>query len=176
MNEIWKDIVGYENLYQISNLGRVKSLKFGKENILSPGVTKNGYHLVNLCMYGKVQRCLVHRLVAMTFILNLENKNCVDHINGIRNDNRVENLRWVTIKENSNFPLARKNNSDSKLNNPKLLKPILQIDKNTGAVIKEYPSIKDASREVNVHNSSISHVASGKSKQKTAGGYIWRYA
>lgn len=177
INEVWRDIPGYKNLYQISDQGRVRSLKFGKEKILSPGLNKNGYYHIALCLNGKIRRFFVHRLVAMTFIFNPENKDCVDHINGVRSDNRLENLRFCTKKENSNFPLARKNNSDSKLNNPKLLKPVLQIDKNTGDVIKEYSSINEASREANVHNSSISHCCSSnsKKKQKTAGGFIWKY-
>ena len=123
MQEIWRDISGYEGLYQVSNLGNVKSLNFrgtGKEMVVSL-TNKAGYNLVSI----KGTSYRVHRLVALAFIPNPENKPFIDHINGIRNDNRVENLRWVTNKENSNFPLAKKNKSKAQINNPKLSKPVL---------------------------------------------------
>lgn len=178
VNETWKDIPGYENLYQISSTGRVKSLNYrrtSEEKILRPGLnsSSSGYYFVSLCKNGEWKYFRVHRLVALSFIPNPENKECVDHINGDRLDNRVENLRWCTQKENHNFPLAKKNKSQSLINNPKLLKPILQIDKNTGEVIKEYPSIKDASKQLGIDQSQISKCAKGK--EKSAGGFIWRY-
>ena len=177
MNEIWKDIVGYEGLYQISNLGRVKSLNYnrtGKENILSPGLSSNGYYHVSLCKNGEMKDFNVHRLVALSYIPNLDNKPCVDHINGNRLDNRVENLRWCTNKENCNFPLAKKNNSIAHINHPKKSKPILQIDINTGEVINEFPSGKEVERQLEISNGNISNCCNGK--LKTAYGYIWRYA
>ena len=177
MNEIWKDIVGYEGLYQISNLGRVKSLNYnrtGKENILSPGLNNSGYYHVALCKNGKSKFSLIHRLVALSFIPNLDNKECVDHINGNRLDNRVENLRWCTNKENCNFPLAKKNKSQSLINHPNKSKAILQIDKVTGEVINEFPSIMEVERQLGIGRSNTSNCCNGK--LKTAGGYIWRYA
>lgn len=117
MEEIWKDIKDYEGLYQISNLGKVKrlvSVKCKKERFLS--ITKDkkfGYCRVMLCKNNKTKRFLIHRLMAEHFIPNPENKLCIDHINGIRDDNRIENLRWCTHKENNNFPIARKHNSES---------------------------------------------------------------
>ena len=107
MKEIWKDIKGYEGMYQVSNLGRVRSLKYGKYKILK-GSKTNGYLQVRLSKNGYQTTYRIHRLVAETFIDKIEGKNCVDHINGIRDDNRSENLRWCTVKENSNFPLAIK--------------------------------------------------------------------
>lgn len=109
--EIWKDISGYEGLYQISNLGRVKSLpriRIGKGipyitkgKILknSPGAT-GGYLRVNLCKNYKQTFFYVHRLVADAFIPKIEGKNVVNHINGLKTDNRVENLEWSTIEDN----------------------------------------------------------------------------
>lgn len=113
MEEIWKDIVGYEGLYQVSNLGRVKrlvSVKCKTERFIA--ITKDkkfGYCRVMLCKNNKTKRFLIHRLLAEHFIPNPENKPCIDHINGDRSDNRIENLRWCTYKENNNFPIARKN-------------------------------------------------------------------
>ena len=96
--EVWKDIQGYECLYQVSNLGRVKSLRRSKIRKLCKD--RGGYLCVSLKKHGTVKLCKVHRLVAIAFIPNPENKPQVDHINRIRNDNRVCNLRWVTNTEN----------------------------------------------------------------------------
>ena len=174
MNEIWKDIVGYEGLYQISNLGRVKSLKFGKEKIMNSLKNSNGYLSICLSKGGIQKRYFIHRLVALVFIPNPDNKPCVDHINGIRTDNRVNNLRWCTNKENQNFPLARKNNSIAHINHPKKSKAVLQIDKVTGKIIKEYLSTMEAARQLGIDQSSISKCCNGK--LKTTGNYTWKYA
>ena len=112
MEEVWKDIPGYEGWYQVSNLGRVKRLKkvhcnHGKvniverEHILTPSMDKKGYLIVILTNNGEKKKYFkVHRLVAESFIENNQNKPQVDHINRIKDDNRVENLRWVTNSEN----------------------------------------------------------------------------
>jgi len=124
MKEIWEDIEGYEELYQISNLGRVKSLEryrkgkrgantFCKERILIDRVSNNGYSQICLSKDNAKKLLLVHRLVAKAHIPNDQNLSCVDHINGVRTDNRVENLRWCSHKDNLNFDLARKNISKS---------------------------------------------------------------
>ncbi len=110
MIEIWKDIEGYEGLYQVSNLGRVKSLpkqhRYGSksERILQCGKTKKqklaiDYPSVILCKNGTYKSIRIHRLVALHFIENPENKESVNHINGIKNDNRVENLEWASPSE-----------------------------------------------------------------------------
>lgn len=108
MTEIWKDIAGYEGLYEISSLGRVKSLPkmsgscMRKEKILGSKnrLTKDGYARVNLYKDGKGKDFRVCRLVATHFISNPENKQTVNHINGIKTDDRAENLEWATLKEN----------------------------------------------------------------------------
>lgn len=106
MKELLVDICGFEGLYQISNQGRVFSVK-KKIFIKLDENNQQGYQVVKLCKNGKRYKFRVHRLVAEAFIPNPENKPCVDHINTIRNDNRVENLRWVTYKENLDNPLTR---------------------------------------------------------------------
>lgn len=109
--EIWKDIEDYEGLYQISNLGRVKSLERKikrrndriqtvKERILKLNLDKEGYHTVKLHKEGKGKNFKVHRLVALAFISNPDNKLEVNHIDGIKTDNKVTNLEWNTRNEN----------------------------------------------------------------------------
>lgn len=114
--EEWRPINGYEGLYEVSNLGRIKSLNCNhtkKEGILKLYNDKDGYLMVKLSKDKNNRLFRVHRLVAEAFIPNPENKPCVDHINTIKNDNRVENLRWVTYKENSNNPLTKKHINES---------------------------------------------------------------
>lgn len=103
--EVWKIIY---NDYAISNLGNLKSLKYGKEKPIKLQKDSKGYLKANLLSNGKTIRCRIHRLVAMAFIPNFENKEQVNHINGIKDDNRLENLEWCTAKENTKH--AFKNN------------------------------------------------------------------
>lgn len=144
--EIWKDIQGFENLYQVSNFGRVKSLgngksynsNFSKERILKGKVDKDGYIEYSLCKSGKPNFVRSHRLVAMAFIPNIENKPIIDHINNIKDDNRVENLRWVTNQENiSKSYHIDKTNSLVALNKKTRIKiKCLDIDITCNSLIK----------------------------------------
>ena len=114
--EIWKPIKDYEGLYEVSNLGRVKSLNYkgtGKGKILKNIECSNGYLTVSLTKNGKQKVFYIHRLVAVTFIPNPENKPCIDHINTIRTENCIWNLRWVTYEENNNNSLTKKKMSEN---------------------------------------------------------------
>jgi len=103
VEEIWKDVIGYEKLYQVSNLGRIKSLKYGKERILKGGVNSSLYLSVCFCKYNKQKSMNVHQLVAEAFLNHKidGHKLVVDHINDDKLDNRLENLQIVTQRFNS---------------------------------------------------------------------------
>jgi predicted XRE-type DNA-binding protein len=102
--EVFKDVVGYEGLYQVSNEGRVKSLDYrrtGEESILKGRPNrKDGYLRVNFCKDGIKKDFYIHRLTALAFLPNSENKSEVNHKNGIKADNHLENLEFTTPKEN----------------------------------------------------------------------------
>ena len=124
--EIWKDIEGYEGYYQISNLGRVKSLEqiknnslgtkfYRKEQIFKQQISKKGYCVATLNKEGKRKTLFVHRLVALAFLENLDNKPQVNHKNCIKTNNEVENLEWVTGSENCKH--SYENNLNTNLKN-----------------------------------------------------------
>ena len=154
VEETWRDIKNYNSLYQVSNKGRVKSLKFGKERILKKYHTNNQgkYFLVGLTKKSKTRNILVARLVADAFIPNIDNKPCVNHINGNRIDNRVENLEWCTYKENSEHAWRTKLYKTNKKVLMKTLgdEPILVFD-----------SQSEAYRSTGINQSTISKCCRG---------------
>ena len=98
--EIWKDIKGYEGVYQVSNLCKVRSLQYNKQKILKIGYTNKGYGSINLCKNGKISHRNVHRLVAETFIPNPNKYFCVNHKDENPRNNNVDNLEWCTGLQN----------------------------------------------------------------------------
>lgn len=168
--EIWKDIEGYEGLYQVSNLGRVKRLKgtyMSTERILKPRGNNTGYLQVHLCKNSKSKFDKVHRLVAQAFIPNPENKPQVNHIDENKTNNMVSNLEWVTVKENNNHGTRIER---AIISNQKKVKA---IDIANGEY-NYYESIKACGRELGIDPSSITKQLKGKLKQ--TGGYVFEYA
>ena len=177
MKEIWKDIKEYEGLYQVSNLGRIKSLYFKNEKILKGRLDKDGYILVRLYKNEKGINKKVHRLVAEAFVP--ECKIQVNHKNGIRDDNRAENLEYVTASENqlhAFYVLKRKHKILTEKEKEKLFsarsKSVIQYDVELNKKFV-YKSIREAERNTGISHISISRCC--RKKQETAGGYIWRY-
>ena len=159
--EIWKDIKGYENLYQISNLGNVLSV-YSNDRILKLNPNTDGYLIVNLSKNGTSKTMKIHRLVAQAFIPNPENKPEVNHIDENKQNNSVENLEWVTHKENCNY--GTRNERMRKTQSVK----IKCIETNT-----IYYGIRECAREMNLNHSSILKVLQGKYQK--AGGYTFEY-
>ena len=195
MEEIWKDVVGYEGLYQVSNLGRVKSLgfdKWHKGRILKPAFdSKGNYLFVGLHKDGKVTQRNVHRLVAESFIPNPNSLPCVNHINEIKTDNRAANLEFCTIEYNSNYGNAKKNmiesrrkNNEQEEINKKIKdakkrnqsysceKPVAQYTI-SGTLIATYESATDAERKTGISRGGIQRCCIGRYLQ--AKGFIWKY-
>ena len=179
--ELWKDIKGYEGVYQVSNLGRVKRVGRYKNQsgaewesgiILKPADNQKGYYFVNLSRDNKTAQKYVHRLVAEAFIPNPENKPTVNHINCDRSDNRAENLEWTTYRENNNHSIKVMKDAGKSKRNNRLSKIVQQIDLQ-GNVIKEYPSGREAQRKTGIPG--IDKVCAGAKYRKTAGGYFWKY-
>ena len=177
MNEIWKDIAGYEGLYQISSLGRVKSLG-NKSNHKKPIILKQSlvmqYLCVGLTKNSKGKMYKVHRLVADAFIPNPKNKPQVNHINGNKIDNRVENLEWNT--ESENLKHAFKNGLKKQYigSENSRSKQVKQIEIKTNVVINVFGSIREAERITGVPHSNITKCCNND--YKSAGGYIWRFS
>ncbi len=182
MQEIWKDIPGYEGLYQVSDLGRVKSLERYKNNnggfVKVPekifnGAPRNGYLLVGLSKGGKRKTCAIHRLVAIAFIPNPENKPTVNHINGNKTDNRAVNLEWNTDAENIRHAFATGLNGFEHSKNKKGSIPVAQYDTDMN-LVRTYPSMMEAERQTGIPNRNIALCCRGKYGR--IGGYIWKYA
>lgn len=183
MNEIWKDIQGYEGLYQVSNFGRVKSLdrmakcrggvyKLNKERIVFGGIGKYGYNTVCLRKENKRKYLLSHRLVAINFIPNPENKPKVNHINGVKTDNSIENLEWCTVSENTKHGFDVLGRKMKKGYEDKRSKSVMQVSLD-GFLQNIFGSINEAANTLGFHSGTIYGCLSGRAKK--AFGYKWYY-
>ena len=177
--EVWKDIAGYEGLYQISSLGNVKSLNYNrtkKERILTPGKRGSGYLFVCLCKVGKSKKFNIHRLVGDAFIENPKNFPQVNHIDEDKTNNCVDNLEWCTAKYNMNFGTRGARDLETKKlrNRKNAEKSVLQFTKD-GKFVNEYHSISEAERNTGIYQSNIVQCCKNRKRYKSAGGYIWKY-
>ena len=180
--EIWKDVLGYEGYYMVSNLGNVKSLerfRLGNkksltkvnERLLKYKIDKYGYKVYSLTKFAKTNMFTCHRLVAKSFIENPFNYDQVNHINGIKLDNRVYNLEWCNnshnMKEAYKLGLIKPKKSKDNI----LSKKVAKIK--DGEVICIYNSVADASKQNNVGKTAISNCLKGRSKSSC--GCKWSY-
>ncbi len=173
--EEWKDVEGYEGLYQVSNLEKVMNVKTGK--ILKPYLYQTGYYGVVLSKNNIKKHHFIHRLVAQAFIPNPENKPCINHINECRWDSPVWNLEWCTHKENNNYGKHSEKISVSKtgkLNPKRVSKPVIQYTLD-GQFVAEYPSMAEAQRLTGIFQTSIGQCCKGNNRYNTSGGYKWKF-
>lgn len=182
-NEIWEDIDNYVGFYQVSNLGRVRSIdrivkhwKYGvclrKGKILKQLTNTFNYKFVILYKDGKTKHHRVNRLVAQAFIPNPENLPQVNHKDENKSNNRVENLEYCDAKYNANYGTRNERSSYNRINHPLKSKQVLQYTFD-GDFVSEYPSMQEAQRQTGINQGCISACCNGK--QKTAGGYKWAF-
>lgn len=172
--EIWKDIVGYEGKYQVSNQGRVRTFfRHPEGRVLSQRKDKDGYMMCSPFKEGRRKVLKVHRLVALSFIPNPNGLPMINHKDENRANNKVENLEWCTSKYNANYGTHRVKLRNFAMFYGASLKPVLQYTKK-GTRIGEYISSRMAERETNIPHQNI--IQACRITSRTAGGFIWCYA
>jgi hypothetical protein len=176
MTEIWKPVKGYEGLYKVSNMGRIKSverymknhskLQLVPEKIKSPQDNGHGYLWVQLCKNSKCSYRYVHRLVAEAFIPNPDNKPQVNHLDYNKQNNCVDNLEWVTAKENNEYSMPNRKDKTG----PKGA-GVIKCDL-AGNELERYSGMREAERANNLANGVISKYF--KKNYSQCGGYLWK--
>lgn len=182
MKEIYKDIVGYDGKYKVSNLGNVMSMNYRgntkKQKVLTPIKHYHGYLLVHLVgENNKVKIKMIHTLVAEAFIPKVEGKRFVNHIDGDKHNNAVMNLEWVTAKENTDHAIRTGLRDPHKNNHPRgedtpNSRVVLQYTKD-GELVKRWGCVSDAARCVGCKPCSIQNNAAGRIKSMK--GFVWKY-
>lgn len=194
MKELWKDIQGYEGLYQVSNLGRVRSVAHVTEmtrngstfsyarkgKILSPLTRRHGY--LSVMLYGKgghskrnFKQFSIHRLVAEAFVENPNGYSEVNHIDECKTNNCADNLEWCDRKYNTNYGTTQQRRAEKLTNDPQMSKRVIQMDMR-GNVIREFPSLAEVHRELGYSAGNICNCCKHHPRYSHAYGYIWRYA
>lgn len=176
-NEIWKDVPDYEGLYIASNLGRIKSIAYRTNHVLKPGINSQGYACVILTKNTIRTSLKAHRIICLTFIDNPENKETVNHKDGIRDNNNVCNLEWATSSENIRHSFRCLDRNPSMRGNFGRLHhasiPVDQLSK-SGVILKQWESLRHIERELGYPHHHISNVCKGK--RISAYGYVWKFA
>ncbi len=183
--EIWRDVIGYEGLYQVSSLGRVRSYdrkvrsRYGNLRTIKGRILKilkiwSGYGYVRLSRGRVSKHHSIHRLVATTFIPNPSNLPCVNHKDENKFNNCVTNLEWCNWRYNANYGTRNTRVSQRRRNLESISKPVSQYSK-SGELICEYPSAKEAERITGINNANIISCCIGRLHCHSAGGYIWKY-
>lgn len=165
MEETWKNVVGFENKYKISNKGNVKALRSKTRRIAiikKPHHDKNGYLTIVLYSKHKTLSISLHRLVAIHFISNPKGEKQVNHINGIKTDNRVENLEWVSCKENIRHAWINGLSNVSHNQLKSVSNMVIDIKTNI-----TYKSITEASKAIGMKRRTLSHMLNGDHKNTT---------
>ena len=176
MEEVWRPINGYEGCYEVSNIGRIKSLnryvnprslRLVRCRIMVPWITK-GYFCVSLCRYGVIKKRYVHRLMASAFLLNPNNYPCINHKNGVKTDNIIENIEWFTYSYNnqhaldyglrdrkkSSRPGEKNPNAKLTLNDVLEIRQVLKNRKETQkSISKRYQVSEDTIQRINTNRS-----------------------
>ena len=181
--EVWLPIKGYENLYEVSNKGRIRSLnrlvkKWNGNRTIKGFIlkqyVKRGYYQIRLSKNGAYKYYQVHRLVAIAFIPNPKNLPCINHRDENRLNNCIENLEWCSYEYNNQYGTRGKKISNTHKNRYDCSRPVRQ--KLNGTIISTFPSLGEAARQTGINRSNIGSCCRGIEHFNTAGGYSWEFA